>query len=405
VTKVNKWILMAVGLVYGFFFLLTSLGSHFDLLGVPTLEPKFADLRLVTSASDCAQNAEWSFDKDFCDPWGRPFNYPSLWVKIFSTLGIQQSHTFIIGMLQIFLLSAAFFWWCWFVFRESTTIVERVSLIVAAGLVLTSPPILLLLERGNVDCWIFLGLTFVVVPLINGRFAVPVFILGSLGALKIYPFASMILFFKIRLSAWKLMFLCTVLGAACFSFYGEWHYILSRSITTWNSISYGSSMIPLMLFQIFGVPDSKPLATALGWLFFLVLVFLIRFFLLDFTTNFKTALGEKLNLLFPITIFGSAFLFTYLIGTSYDLRLVLLLPVFLSLGVLLRTKLQRIFLIGIIFIIMYGGQYTSGFGKFGLLLNMVSDVFLMLFSAFLFVLISSNIFQIKNKFNPEPQRH
>jgi hypothetical protein len=351
----------------------------------------FADLRLISSASDCAQHGGWSYFNSSCDPWTRPFNYPSLWVKIFSALGIVESQTQIIGRVQILLLTLSMFSWLIFLLRLTNSKYIRTTLLVIFFAFSISPPILLLLERGNIDIWIFFGLSVATMLFFRGNYFVPVALLSLLGALKIYPFASFVIILNSKFSKWKFIFLLLLFGLASISLLGEWQFVLNRSISTWNSISYGSSMIPLISFQVIGFEGSKTLAIILGWMIFSLVVFLIKFVLVTQVNNFQEMLSLNSKILVLVQGFGSAFLFTYLVGTSYDLRLILLLPVFLSFALSTRKYRGIICLITSVFVIMFGGQFTSEFGKIGLFLNILSDFVLTIFSSFLFLLIWQSI--------------
>ena len=398
--RLRTFIFLMLGFASVLFFLFVSLTSRFNLLGVPVMSLPFADLRLVSSASDCVQNEGWSYFDLNCDPWGRPFNYPSLWVKIFSTLGIVESQTEFIGRMQIILLIVAIFWWVKFTLQLTASKHNRSILIGVAVIFSISPPVLLLMERGNVDIWIFFGLSIASVLFSRGYYYVPIALLSFLGALKIYPFASVVMVFKSKFSLKRVFFFLITFGLAGISFLGEWQLVLNRSISTWNSISYGSSLVPLILFQVLGVAGSKSLATILGWSVFLITVLIMKFSFAGQLTNLGKTLSLNSNLLIVLQGFGSAFLFTYLVGTSYDLRLILLLPIFLSFACLTRNGRQNFSLIAILFVIMYGGQFTSGFGKVGLFLNFISDVSLSIFSSFLLLIIWQTSLPRLKRFNP-----
>lgn len=351
------------------------------------MAPSFADLRLITSASSCAQNGGWSYSDQSCDPWGRLFNYPNLWVDIFSTIGIGESQTALIGRVQIILLVAAIFWWLYFILNFAWSRGKFSALFVIALLFSVSPPVLLLAERGNIDIWIFLGLSLVSVLLLRGGYYVPVAILGLLVALKIYPFASFGTLLRFRYSHKRLIFLLLTISLVVISLFSEWQIVLNRSISTWNSISYGSSVIPLISLQIFGIDESKSLATILGWSIFSLSCLTIKLLYPKQLNQFGRALSLNSQLLLMVQVFGSAYLFSYLVGTSYDLRLIFLLPIFLSLATLIEHRRYLSCLIATLIAVMYGGQVTAGFGKGGLLVNIVGDVALSFFSSFLFLLI------------------
>ena len=267
----------------------------------------FADLRLVLSASDCAQHGGWSYNELNCDPWGRPFNYPSLWVKIFSVLGIVEKRTMLIGAIQIILLVIVVFWWVKFTLEATTTSRQSFLLIVVALIFLISPPFLLLMERGNVDIWIFFGLSVASVLFSRGNYYAPIAIISFLGALKIYPFASFLLILKSKMNFRRIIFFLLTICLAGFTLLGDWHFVLSRSITTWNSISYGSSVVPLILFQIFDFAGSKLQAAVMGWMIFLCTASTIRLVFGRQVIVFGNLVSENLRIVFYSTGLGRHF--------------------------------------------------------------------------------------------------
>jgi hypothetical protein len=292
--------------------------------------------------------------------------------------------------MQIFLLALLFAIWVFRGFKLLVYHTDRKLLFVFTALVVVSPPFLLLLERGNVDSWIFAGLSLVSYLMISGKFYLPIGLLGFLGALKVYPFAVFAYIAGKRTFPSRLVFTLLVMAISVLSLAAEWQIILSRSLTTWNSISYGSSIIPLLIFQFLGFEESKPIAAIVGWTIFASLVFLLSKFLRVRLTDLRAQVQTSTSLKVPLVIFGAPFLFSFLVGASYDLRLVLLLPVIICLFVLSATINQQILLVGTVLSIMYGGQLTSSFGNFGFLINMCSDFILTFFSAFLLLLIFPN---------------
>lgn len=365
--------------------------SYLSKILVPAMSPSFADLRIITSASECLQQSNWTLISPTCDPWGRPFNYPSLWVKIFSILGLSQIDTAVIGVLQIFLLSIFFGFWVYLGFRSLSQHRERNSLFVLVILVVLSPPILLLLERGNIDCWIFIGLSLVSFLMISGNFFLPIGLLAFLGALKIYPFAVFPLVIRKLSLSWRLTFIIVAAFGSIISLASEWQIILERSLTTWNSISYGSSIIPLLIFQVLGIEESKLLAALVGWSIFAFLVLILFHLYRARIRSLQVRVQNSLFIEVSLGVFGASFLFSFLVGASYDLRLVLLFPVIVCLFVLTATISQQIALVCTVCFVMYGGQLTSSLGDFGLAISLCSDLVLSIFSAFLFLLIFPNV--------------
>lgn len=141
--------------IIGFFAMLTD---SWHMFFVPTLHPNFADLRsLIANAFCYAEDPNWTYESQSCDPWGRKFNYPTLWLKVFNVTGlIHENLTNLIGFVFFSLLLVSLAYW-------NMRIIQRNYLfwqVITLSLIYISPPILLLVERGNTDILIFSTVTF-----------------------------------------------------------------------------------------------------------------------------------------------------------------------------------------------------------------------------------------------------
>lgn len=356
--------------------LLLSEFSAFRYLGVPVMNPTFADLRLITSASDCLQNSAWSMNSVSCDPWERPFNYPSLWVHIFSFMHIGESQTQSLGIIEIFLLVASFAYWFW---RVSTffSIRRIVNLLFVYLIFVFSPPILLLAERGNVDILIFSGITIATEILRRKAFMFSGFLLVVLGTLKIYPFAGILIPFLAVSSRLKrsLFILLAATGVLLIS--GEIRLISDRSVTSWNSISYGLNIIPLILCQKLHIDLSREAATFIG----IVSMLCVGLALWKLFRNGIQTIANKIastdDFNFSFQMFSLIVLLSYLVGTSYDYRLVISMPLFMILFSLQSGRGGKSLVLITLISILYGGHLLSRLGTLGLLLNTLSDAIIL----------------------------
>jgi len=184
--------------------LFTIIGSYsifFDSWAkffVPTMHPVFADLRSITTTSECySTNPSWTYNSESCDPWGRQFNYPIVWLKIFSTLGLAEQHTFALGFLFFLLLTLSLLYWNYQIISQNFLNWQPVLL----SAIYISPPILLLAERGNTDALIF-AFTTLVVFITSGRATfLNLIAFACLAYLKIFVISALVtnLFQKIDL--------------------------------------------------------------------------------------------------------------------------------------------------------------------------------------------------------------
>ena len=143
----SAWFVLVV-MLCGYFALFLALGGHaeWDQLGVPAVTPHFLDLRSVTSGWDCARQHLGAWPVNPCDPWGRPENYPRVWMAA-SILGLGEDDTYLIG----FLIVVAFFLTAILVLSRRAPLGDALIY----GLALCSPAVMYGVERGNVDIALF----------------------------------------------------------------------------------------------------------------------------------------------------------------------------------------------------------------------------------------------------------
>src|SRR2546423_10654909 len=89
-------------LTYGLIFAATQRvgwARVWDALTVPSMVPPFADLRMVTGVQGTLDLHLDPRVEDPGDPWGRPFNYPGIWIAIATTLHWTLDDTVWVGLL------------------------------------------------------------------------------------------------------------------------------------------------------------------------------------------------------------------------------------------------------------------------------------------------------------------
>jgi hypothetical protein len=149
-------------------------------LGVPSGPSLFFDTRNLTAALECRRLGFDPLVESPCDPWGRPLNYPRIWLAL-RWLGLNQSHTVPLALLFIALFLGSIF-----------VLVGRLSLGrgMLVSLAVCSPSVMFAVERANVDIVVFMLLVLAVVAWRTrarwGRIASPLIVLFAATA-KIYP--------------------------------------------------------------------------------------------------------------------------------------------------------------------------------------------------------------------------
>jgi hypothetical protein len=141
------WRLAIVALLAAAFAVMFMLPEHvrdvaWTQLGISPLNPPFSDSRAITAAWQCTNQGIDVMVRNPCDPWQRIMQYPKIWM-IPAALGFGQDLTNWLGAANAVLSLGTVIW-----------VMGPVRRLWEAGLylaLLLSPPVLLLLERGNVD--------------------------------------------------------------------------------------------------------------------------------------------------------------------------------------------------------------------------------------------------------------
>ena len=183
----GRVVLLAVVAIYFAVVALARTVWRFDLwpiLGVPSGPSLFFDARNLTAAWECSRGGYDPLYENPCDPWGRPLMYLRPWL-VFAPLGLDQSHTFALGVMLIGAVFVVF-----------SLLVGRVPL--GTGLILAlaacSPSVMFALERGNMDVALFLLVTLAV--LLWRTFPVPARVVSPIlvvlaASAKLYPVVAL----------------------------------------------------------------------------------------------------------------------------------------------------------------------------------------------------------------------
>jgi hypothetical protein len=152
-----------------------------------TASPSFEDLRSITWAWDCERHGTPVFPQNPCDPFGRPANYPRIWLAGWH-LGLGSGDTIPLGVAigVLFYIAA---------------VAVAGPLSIGGGLVyvaaLLAPATLLGVQRGNVDLLMFALVAIGVLLLRRSPWlaAIPI---TAAGVLKLFPAAAVVVFARKR---------------------------------------------------------------------------------------------------------------------------------------------------------------------------------------------------------------
>lgn len=149
-------------------------------LGVPTLELPWADVRTLTGAGVALERGLDPMVENPGDPWGRPFNYPRVWL-ILPRLGLSAADSALVAWVMFAALCAGL--WA---LRPLVTS-RRGAWLLTAGLL--APTTWLGLERANSDLLMF-ALVAAATLLAGARRAAATTAVGLAALLKLYPIAG-----------------------------------------------------------------------------------------------------------------------------------------------------------------------------------------------------------------------
>jgi hypothetical protein len=125
---------------------ITDYGSFWRLWDIPVMSPHFADLRNLTGGAESIAAGYDPLHENPGDPWGRRMNHPRLVQYIVSALGFNKDVTTLVGIIFGILFFLGIFIFCK-PFDKMTAL--------SMAIVIFSPAIMLGLERGNHDLFIF----------------------------------------------------------------------------------------------------------------------------------------------------------------------------------------------------------------------------------------------------------
>jgi hypothetical protein len=351
---------------------------------------QFLDLSLLTFNVDCVTDSNTDLSKISCDPGGRDFNYPSILLVLFHFMHLDSSHTFAVGLTLFLLLVMSLAVLIRVLIHPNLGITEA---IMWAG-AFVSPPILLLVERGNIDSLLFL---LFVIALVFARNRGLILFISVIGfSLKIYLLGMSI--FGLKKKDLGFIFSALILSGTWFiwkrdDFLRVFNY---SDYFEWNS--FGLRALPIQLFDYFGFHPPGKMLFLLSNLFGLLL-FLVLFLALVALTrksmqisffNFSTELSS-----YRFCMAGGVWSLIFFVGLNFDMRMIFVFPIFLQLENGIRRKLLPVLLV-VLF---------SAFGPYWL--QSIGDLLLHLFTVlvvhqlFLMALSNFSLIRLMDFFTPK----
>lgn len=295
----------------------------------------FADIITITHTADCRPEPENPYLTGDCDPWGRLYNYPRIWLSLFRFFDIGQTSDNFLGLLYILVFAIA-------ISRLALGRSFRELLVLA--ILLISPPVLLLLERGNSDLLVFAMVVFAVVEIRENR-KLPegmrlygmLIVFFVLGMLKFYPFMLVLLLMAESLNIRrKILIFAGFTGLALLYLYlnrEDVMYILANTPAPLHT-AYGRNIYT----QVLKDHQAREFFSLISVVTVLLSAFFWSFFGL---VEFRRERAVLSGISYKLFIAGAGlYTTTFLIGNNFIYRLVHLL---LCLPFLMELKRNREF--------------------------------------------------------------
>lgn len=340
----------------------TKLGTWAWLSGSAYV-PDFDDLKQLTASAEClAADPSWDFSSPTCDPLGRAYNYPMFWIQALEFLNVTSGDTKLLGAglaiiaigsitIIAFLARSAFGSW------------TSLGLFTLAAL---SPPIFLLIDRGNSDS-VILGLTVLAVVLvIRGNSIAGAPIIAFSGFLKLFSFASGLMLVVQRRQRISSIAMLGAFFLVSMFFLRDQIPIISANTPRSANTSFGISVVPLRheinIAPFMGYGRSIGLsAVALFILGAITVLLLLRISTLKRGFEDVSMALTKNTRASVLFLAGSGpVIMAALVGTSYDYRLTfLLLPLAAVLVVRSEAPVSATWAAVLILVLMLGsGGYV-----------------------------------------------
>lgn len=328
------WIMVSLLSYFGFLFVANFFVPYHQVwrkLGVSAL-PSFIDLRAVLAGFECTR---LGYDVLLDNPCTGSIIYPRLWWKL-TGLGLNQSHTVMLGII----LALGFY-------LVTFAIIGRLNCYesIIYSLILCSPAVMLLIERGNVDIIIY-GMLFLTLIMAQSQ-QISVRILGYIWLLiptflKILSFFCLTIILKEKRKTFVVWFISLFTISAIYIYSIKDELAVSKAyfiIKTSNSFGYKILLYKWPSIFLPSHLSARKIHLPLTALFIVGLIGLAFFlfkqmitFLKEIKQNFLRKdnflpkdISVNTKLLDAFRIGSSFYLGTFVVTISFDYKLTFLI--------------------------------------------------------------------------------
>jgi hypothetical protein len=293
----------------GFFSAMQLSGWHLMKLFGAWGGGRFLDTKQVLHWVDCYESIGNTIYSGSGECSG--YIYGSSLISIARFLGIHEYHLMQVGFLLLLLLSLSLAW----ILDTASRKRNRKF----AGLILLSPPILLLAERGNVDVLMLFLLVVSSWAFQNKKEVIGILLLALACILKFYLFPIFFVYFVYCSKKWTKVFLTGVAILVLARIILDLKLIESSFPQIWGA-QFGMS-VWLRYAEKVGYYPSEILIQGFGLFLFVILCVIVKKF---YSTEPYKSVGTSQKDFYFVVFFG-VHLTCFLLGMSFDYRLVFLL--------------------------------------------------------------------------------
>ena len=317
---------------WSLFFVAIFVINHFTswsvlrISGVSNGGPFFGDLRLVLASADCAGTAGQSIYSDSCG-----YLYGSWLIQGVQFIGLGEAHSQILGW--IFLIAVCVFLGS----IVATLAVTQLRTLLLAIIVFTSPPILLLVERSNIDILVIVLLALSALSISRGWIICAIGLVVAASIFKFYPAPLLLWLFISNGKSWHKLVSALSFLLVCFQIIHDLNQ-MSGDIPQPTFVAFGFKVF-MLYFEYYEFSLHPLLSYGTGFLLILicsvVIIWLEKRRFLSFAKDI-TILQCKNYVDVVFAVFTLVFFVCFFAGMSFDYRLIFLfVPALLFIS---RTK-------------------------------------------------------------------
>ena len=318
--------ILAVGAV------IVGINDRWGSVGVPLGDRNFGDLNVIFVAAECAgTDPAWTARSEPCQPGMAHYNYPSIWAKAFGLLNADPSWTPTVAALLMGVFVLSLIPLTWFALGGRRVVAPVLGMIVSS----LTPPVWLAFQRGNIDLLMFALITAAVCLWIARATKSAAALIAVAATLKIFPVGAALLLTspqRPRRGALITFILVGTVGALLV--FRDLSTISERTPQI-DGASFGTGLLPLLASNQLSLYMSSTLGQVIGLGVFAVVLALVTGI---FQRTRTSALGDQWQRLIRslatdsvatgLVLTGSGvFIIAYLLGPSYDYRLIFLILV------------------------------------------------------------------------------